>query len=529
MEAHTTSPEAMRPLARSGGVRHLALGLLAVVVLLLLFAGGSFVLWDLRRTQAEAEQLALNSSALAASHMNGVLDATSQVLGRVENVVGTDLPEALRFARDRHESLVALRDGLPYLVSLVVTDASGQTMLGANIFPTGPTDVSGRSYFREVQAGAPFHLGPKILGRVAEREIFTVARPLLATAGEFRGALVATIDVARIEEAFAAVDSRGVAVAILDRNGQLIAGGRGAGWPGVDAVQGQTEGLARVDGHILATLPSGRYPFVATAALPEWQALAPWRLRTAIVAVFTLGAVGLAALLFARLWRGLHREQREVRRREAALQDSLEYRNMLIAEVHHRVHNNFQIIGSLLSLQLGASTSEEVRTALADARSRLEMLARLHQVLYQSGEASAVQMDRFVPDLARVLRDAYGVEERGIRILAESDPLSMELGTAVNLGLLISEAVTNAVKHAFPGGGRGTIRVTLRRSGEGFELEIADDGVGLPPTRTEGPGRLGSSLMAHIARGLGATHNVTPGPAGGTRLHVASPGAAPAG
>jgi len=173
-----------------------------------------------------------------------------------------------------------------------------------------------------------------------------------------------------------------------------------------------------------------------------------------------------------------------------SLEDALGERDALLSEVHHRVKNNLQIIVSLLNIQaIGAD--EETRRVLMDAQARVRAMAIIHETIYDSGDFSGVLMSSFITRLIERLITVFSAH--GVRFNVDAD-VRLNLETAIPLGLFINEAVTNSIRHAFPGG-EGTVEVTIT-SNDILHLTVADDGRGIG----EAPeGTVGLSLMGALA------------------------------
>ncbi len=175
----------------------------------------------------------------------------------------------------------------------------------------------------------------------------------------------------------------------------------------------------------------------------------------------------------------LQEEIAERRRAEQALQVSLDEKNMLFREVHHRVKNNLQTISSLLSLQTDLLEDPQALSALESSRSRVEAMGRIHQQLYQTQDWAKVEFDVFLRVLVEDLLDTYRLGT--VELIIDTESVYFDVDQSIHCCLLINELVTNALKHAFPDGGAGTLRVGLRPRADGLVvLEIADDGVGFP-------------------------------------------------
>jgi two-component sensor histidine kinase len=161
---------------------------------------------------------------------------------------------------------------------------------------------------------------------------------------------------------------------------------------------------------------------------------------------------------------------------------SLQQRETLLREIHHRVKNNMQVMSSLLSLQARAALNPETRRMLEDNQNRIQSMALLHEILYQSEDLAMVDFPKYVLRTVDYLFRSFGVKDGQIRLHTELDQLALELDDALPLGLLISEVVSNSLKHAFPQGRRGEVSVFLRQQSDTtISLRLSDNGIGLPP------------------------------------------------
>ncbi|MGI4977498.1 MAG: sensor histidine kinase [Janthinobacterium lividum] len=206
--------------------------------------------------------------------------------------------------------------------------------------------------------------------------------------------------------------------------------------------------------------------------------------------------------------------------REAELARAVEQQELAMQEIHHRVKNNLQIVASLLNLQASRIRLPEAKAEFQSARDRVRALATLHRHLYAHGEVHTINMRSFLVELCGQLFQAMG-ENEGARIALdiEAPELRMLSDQAVPLALVVTEAVSNALKYAFPGGRQGRIGVHLTEEGGFVRLEIQDDGVGIPAgkseTETGTRDGIGLQLIRGFSRQLGATLDVQEG--NGTR------------
>jgi PAS domain S-box-containing protein len=165
---------------------------------------------------------------------------------------------------------------------------------------------------------------------------------------------------------------------------------------------------------------------------------------------------------------------------EASLQAALAEKDVLLGEIHHRVKNNLQIVCSLLDLQSGRIGDARVAEMLRDSQNRVKSMALIHQTLYQSNDFAQIDFASFLHMLCTSLMSSYGLEPDRIDLRIEANGPSLPLNAAIPCGLVVNELITNALKHGFPDGRRGTIGIGFEGAGEGrARLTVSDDGVGI--------------------------------------------------
>ena len=163
-----------------------------------------------------------------------------------------------------------------------------------------------------------------------------------------------------------------------------------------------------------------------------------------------------------------------------ALRRQNEEKNVLLREFQHRVKNGISIISSLVSLEAGRAAGPEASGALSGLGDRVGALASLYDQLYRTADFHAIALDEYLASIVGDLTSSYGLAERGIEIAPSLEPMSIDAKRAESVGLVAVELLTDAIKHAFPGGRRGRVDLVLRKAGEGARIEVSDDGVGLP-------------------------------------------------
>jgi PAS domain S-box-containing protein len=180
-------------------------------------------------------------------------------------------------------------------------------------------------------------------------------------------------------------------------------------------------------------------------------------------------------------YRGIDRDITERKRAEEQITASLKEKEVLLREIHHRVKNNLQVVSSLLNMQARATKNKDTLDILSESRNRLNAMALIHSQLYEGGNLSEINMKGFMDKLVVQLLQIYSVPETKITPVVHAVECSLPISTAVPVGLIANELLTNAFKHAFVNRKEGKIEVNLRASEKGVvDLTVSDDGVGLP-------------------------------------------------
>ena len=165
---------------------------------------------------------------------------------------------------------------------------------------------------------------------------------------------------------------------------------------------------------------------------------------------------------------------------EEKLKVLLQEKEILLAEVHHRVKNNLQIIVSLLGLQAREIGDERVRVAFEESRNRINSMALVHEQLYRAREYAKIEFKGYVGQLAATLFSMYQVEPERVRFEVDAKDVYLNLESAIPCGLLLNELITNSLKYAFPDGRVGKIWIKLVPEEDKMVLIVGDDGIGIP-------------------------------------------------
>lgn len=215
------------------------------------------------------------------------------------------------------------------------------------------------------------------------------------------------------------------------------------------------------------------------------------------------------------------RDITERKKAEDQVKASLQEKEILLKEIHHRVKNNLQIICSLLNLQSNTIDDPQSLAQFQDSQNRIRSMALIHERLYRSNDLGRIDFGAYLSDLAASLVQAYRRQAQNTRLAVKADSVMLDIDTAIPCGLIVNELVSNALKHAFPDGRTGTVGVELRDdpAAEHYSLVVWDDGVGIAADRIDQfTSSLGLQLVHSLAHQLDGT--VELGSGSGTRLEI---------
>jgi len=175
------------------------------------------------------------------------------------------------------------------------------------------------------------------------------------------------------------------------------------------------------------------------------------------------------------------RDMSEQKEAEVRIKASLEEKEVLLKEIHHRVKNNLQIVSSLLQLQSSYIKDPDALNIFEESRDRIKSMALIHEQLYQSNDLAQIDFPEYLRSLLNMVLSAHRTNHTRVETRLHVDPVSLDLDTAIPVGLITNELVTNSLKYAFVGRSVGEISVRLTKSEIGdYLLMVSDNGVGLP-------------------------------------------------
>jgi two-component system, sensor histidine kinase PdtaS len=244
--------------------------------------------------------------------------------------------------------------------------------------------------------------------------------------------------------------------------------------------------------------------------------------RAQLVRNFIIGGIVLLVIIIGLLYRQYRHKQQSnkiILQKNQQLQHFLTEKEWLVKEIHHRVKNNFHIVASLLEIQSSYLKNKEALSAIKESQHRIHSMSIIHQKLYQSETLSTIHMPDYIYELVEYLRDSYGIREN-IGFSLQIDNIELNHASAITLGLILNEAITNAIKYAFAKTEDGKIAISLAHiSDSQILLSIADNGRGLPGDFDSKIGTsMGMELLQGLTDDLGGSLNIETN--GGTHIKI---------
>jgi two-component sensor histidine kinase len=191
---------------------------------------------------------------------------------------------------------------------------------------------------------------------------------------------------------------------------------------------------------------------------------------------------------------------------------SLREKEQLLKEIHHRVKNNMQIIASLLSLQSENSEDEKFNALLRESRNRINSMAIVHEMLYQSDDLSKIELKEYIETLCSSVHQSYALPNSHIEfVYALEKDVHFDIDKMIPIGLILNEAISNSLKHAFPGK-KGKIGIALQHINNSYTLSVSDNGSGFKKDfDIERDSHLGIQLIFMLTEQLGGKLHVNKG------------------
>ncbi len=200
----------------------------------------------------------------------------------------------------------------------------------------------------------------------------------------------------------------------------------------------------------------------------------------------------------------IHNDITERKERENKLQQSLSEKEILLAEIHHRVKNNLAIISGLLELAAQNQESEEINNIFYESQLRIQSMAMVHEKLYQAGNFANLKIENYISELVDSIKDTLSQNEKNIDIHIENEvSTQLNINQAIPCALMLNELVTNAFKYAYKDRKSGQLSIQLQSKGKNIQMVVEDDGPGLPDSFEEQePNSLGFVLIRQLTKQL---------------------------
>ena len=174
----------------------------------------------------------------------------------------------------------------------------------------------------------------------------------------------------------------------------------------------------------------------------------------------------------------LYKSYQNNKKKNALLERQNKEKEFLLKEIHHRVKNNLEIVSSLLALQSAQLTDANAVNVMQESQNRVQSMSMIHQKLYQGTNLSTIEMKDYFNNLGAHVLDSFGMEEQ-VNLTCEMQALELDVDTAIPLGLIVNELLTNALKYAFPDNRKGEVKLALeQKDKEHLCLEVSDNGIG---------------------------------------------------
>jgi PAS domain S-box-containing protein len=176
----------------------------------------------------------------------------------------------------------------------------------------------------------------------------------------------------------------------------------------------------------------------------------------------------------------LEKEIKDRKNAEEQIKMNLEEKETLLKEIHHRVKNNMNVVSSLLSLHKNVTQNTEVKKALRESQGRIYAMSAVHETLYNSKSLADIDLIGYLKKLSASLLQTYSVNPGNVQMTVDGENVNVNIDKASPLGLAVNELISNALKYAFPDNRTGCIEIITGRKGDHLELNIKDNGVGMP-------------------------------------------------
>jgi two-component sensor histidine kinase len=483
---------------------------------------GVFIWTEYRSALSRAEAATQGLALLMEEYAKRTLETSDLLLGeiiayvRLRGGIGTisETGEANRYLADLTRRSTA---GDLFLI----LDAQGNAVAASTGRPATPASFSDAPWFKAHRAGAETYVGGAMAGRSSNDIVYTYSRRIPGLNGELDGIVQVDLRPTFLQEVSRPeAGTEDVTLGIWSRDGRVIARtdlasdqlGESLGYTSLfTGREQQRTGTYRtkenVDGveQIVSFRRLERWPLTVTASIPVATALAGWKTGlywSAAITIVIFAAFAGLAWVGVRLSYQTEEAQRQLQKANEDLGRALADKVMLLQEIHHRVKNNLQVTSSLLQMQSRRFTDPLVKGAFQETQDRLRSIGLIHDTLYRKETGGTVDLQDYLGRLLTELSATYGASAHGIAVDLDAEPIAIDLERAAPLALAVTEAISNAFKHAFDPGQGGHIFVSARQLDGEIEIIVRDTGKGVSG-QPENESSLGMKLIRAFATQLG--------------------------
>jgi two-component system, sensor histidine kinase PdtaS len=439
-----------------------------------------------RSATSAAETQAQAAALVVATHVEWMMEASSQALQRIDDALET---QSFRSGQGGVNDITKAVGQLPKGFQYSVYDSDGQLRF-SSIQHAVTINVADREYFRQLKDGTSTAISPQLDERLSHQQVFIIGRRIEMD-GTFRGVATIAIPAAKMDEFWGAMAlGPNSTVSVIRIDGWLLA--RYPAVPntldmrGTQLFQkyaaGERQGVyhsagSPADGvsRIVGFRKADGWPLLAVAGIERGHSLETF--WSALILQLEL-SVPLTILLLIGTWI-IVRLMQGSETRNAELEQALDRNTYLFKEIHHRVKNNLQAVSSLIRLQ---PIPNEIK---ADIDRRLGAMVALHEQIYKNDQFDVVALAPYITKLVADLSTSYG---KPVDIDLQIDPVTVARDQALPLGMIINEVVSNAYKYAFQDREDGRLKLRVKVDGELLRIEIADNGQGYREASVAGTG-----------------------------------------
>ncbi|MBD1261094.1 ATP-binding protein [Maribacter polysiphoniae] len=197
----------------------------------------------------------------------------------------------------------------------------------------------------------------------------------------------------------------------------------------------------------------------------------------------------------------LFKAMKNNRKKNKMLEKQNQEKEFLLKEIHHRVKNNLEIVSSLLTLQSAEISDKKIVDAMENSQHRIQSMSMVHQKLYQENSLSSIEMKSYFFNLSNYIVNVFGVQSR-VEVLLDMEEVELDVDTAIPIGLIVNELLTNSMKYAFPEQSSGSVVIALRKTGNQLFLNVTDNGIGATVNENETGTGFGTKLVKLLTRQL---------------------------